>query len=946
MQERSELVENLSRAKHLAPLATFPVDRGGGNRALYRPAQATTGVSVRTWGAAWLERREREGVRSVKDDRTRWRVHVESEPWADLPLSEVTREIARAWWTSVLEKGSSNPTHKSSRRSRRLAGTTLSNVRQVVRRCFADAKDEGLIETNPFDALKVPRSRRARTRQRPVLFPHEQGPALALFDGWQLWLVEAAMYSGIRQREQWALRLEDVDVTSSTPSILVRFGSVSLRKPAGGAPFEKIDGAYFEPTKNGTPRRVQLNPRALSAMRAWLKHLSDYAPHNPHGLVFPCADGSPRKRGRVFRGFSRISKLIGRPFTWHGLRHTCASSLVGAWWGVQWDPFAVKDHMGHSSIEVTQQYVTIAASALVELAAGTSGPPQAIREHGETMVDANGIGHVESAASSSEDAGHLSSAVEQRFRNTKAEEERDDARRERDEARADLARIDRERERDAQRHADSIDAVRKRAERAERERDASRAAVEAIDGNLIEARGELALARAAVADAKRERDEAREVMHSALNAPGEARRILEAGTAESLPAAALRVIKERDDARAVAINASDALEKANARVEALERLCVSLEQRVRGAVHGSPVAPVNAYARTAHRLFQQGDVVAVLAKARRGVPYGCMPQGDVIGVDELGCVKVGFSGLNGSRTYAQFRADELERTSVRADETCRECFALTSRGGHLAGCSRDPFTPANAPPTPVHAAPRGSLSIAFESVDEEETAAVLLLAAEDYARGPTDCGTCRDKVLSAALRYGGVACGLGTERTEAADTVGQKGGGDGAADELGVRRVRGGDRTVHAGADRAEFDSGSGAWAVRSARAGSVSVLPGSASDVASREAGGSESGGGGAPASSVADGQGADRRRSADAQDFAAVAARFVRETESCAWEERSTRLALLLASVANEKRIEGRASVDADMAYRLRTAVGLLTDVDALSDRVSSFLDAEVSR
>jgi hypothetical protein len=95
-----------------------------------------------------------------------------------------------------------------------------------------------------------------------------------------------------------------------------------------------------------------------------------------------------------------------------------------------------------------------------------------------------------------------------------------------------------------------------------------------------------------------------------------------------------------------------------------------------------------------------------------------------------------------------------------------------------------------------------------------------------------------------------------------------------------------------------------------------------------------------------VADGQGADRRRSADAQDFAAVAARFVRETESCAWEERSTRLALLLASVANEKRIEGRASVDADMAYRLRTAVGLLTDVDALSDRVSSFLVAEVSR
>lgn len=384
-------------------------------------APSTDGLTVGDWGERWLKRREREGLRAAKDDRRIWRTHVASEPWALLSLASMAspagREMIVEWWTRLHEKCSSNPTHK--RRTRVLAATTLRNIRQTVRKCFGDAVELGKLTFNPFASLRIARSRR-RTTKDPirVLFKEEQAPALALFKGWERLVLEFLIGSGLRLGEWRSLRLDDVQLTNE-PTILVRFGGVSREKPDDPMA-EQIKGAWFVPTKGGKARRVPLLEMAERALRAWLKQLRKFAPRNPHRLVFPMPDGRPRKKGRVFRGFARIAKLIGRSFTWHGCRHTCITSLVAGWWGEPWRKEAAQAFAGHSTVKMTERYVQFLEDAAVTEARRTNW--------GATMadVDETKSAEVEAGDSSPEEKRRFSSVVEQRFRNPEPEQKGDE----------------------------------------------------------------------------------------------------------------------------------------------------------------------------------------------------------------------------------------------------------------------------------------------------------------------------------------------------------------------------------------------------------------------------------------------------------------------------------------------------------------------------------------
>lgn len=414
----------LHKAKCLQADRDRIVDAVQVDRAESATARADTACpSLRSWGEKWLERREREGVRSVKDDRARWRLHIAGEPWASLPMSVITPTHARDWWSRMHEKGSGNPTHKEERRARPLAANTLQNVLGVVRGMFSEALAEGLVERNVFEPLRVRRTRRARTRLAwTPLRPEEYETAfapIAHLD--EAPIVGVALGSGLRASEQWSLRLEDVDVESDRPSMLVRFGCVSLTRPRGSVSCEHLDGAWFQPTKGGKPRRVRLFGLALESMRAWLRALPSYAPANPQGLVFPCRNGRPRRKGRVFRGFSRVGRALGRRFRWHDLRHSCVSSLVGGWWGFTWTLEQARVFVGHSSIDVTEQYAHFAADLCDDAADQTHGQKDTRdrnNEHkaGVTMVDGSNGATVEATDSSP----RSSARIEQRFPNTES----------------------------------------------------------------------------------------------------------------------------------------------------------------------------------------------------------------------------------------------------------------------------------------------------------------------------------------------------------------------------------------------------------------------------------------------------------------------------------------------------------------------------------------------
>src|SRR5215467_7655945 len=134
--------------------------------------------------------------------------------------------------------------------------------------------------------------------------------------------------TGMRQGEQFGLTWDRVDLDNAV---------VRLKK-----------------TKNGKPRFVRLNSRALVVMRALREFSLGGTVSQPRGKR-----KSARACGRVFLlnlepyWFGDAVEEAGiSDFHWHDLRHTFASRLVMA--GV--DIRTVQELMGHKTIAVTLRY--------------------------------------------------------------------------------------------------------------------------------------------------------------------------------------------------------------------------------------------------------------------------------------------------------------------------------------------------------------------------------------------------------------------------------------------------------------------------------------------------------------------------------------------------------------------------------------------------------------
>lgn len=122
------------------------------------------------------------------------------------------------------------------------------------------------------------------------------------------------------------------------------------------------------PPKNGRPRTVSLLGPAARAL--------ELRPPSKR-WVWPAPRGGRRAEGKPPTGWHswvRAAK-IGRRIRWHDLRHTCATSLLAGWWGKRkWSIDEVCEHMGHSSVKVTERYARKLSSTTRLAAAATVFP--------------------------------------------------------------------------------------------------------------------------------------------------------------------------------------------------------------------------------------------------------------------------------------------------------------------------------------------------------------------------------------------------------------------------------------------------------------------------------------------------------------------------------------------------------------------------------------------
>ncbi len=321
------------------------------------------GVTLRAYGRRWLDRREREGVRDIANERRRWRAHVEQAPFADEHLSAISPRTIHDWLEGLRFSPIRYP-YDHPRNGKRRSLKTIREIRSLLRLCFQDAFEiDTLVGSNPVPRVK----RRRRKQERPqqawtFLELHEQEALLQCekIPASERQLIAIAMYTGMRPSEMAHLRLEDVHLEAESPHVVVQYGG------QGGGP------------KNEKVREVPLFGEALAAMARWLEALSTFAPHNPNGLAFPRANGTMRpldNKGPFMTKWHAYCRLAGieRRVRFYDLKHTCASMLVQGAWGRTWTLPEVAELLGHSNSHVTEMYAHVGDTALKKAARATPG---------------------------------------------------------------------------------------------------------------------------------------------------------------------------------------------------------------------------------------------------------------------------------------------------------------------------------------------------------------------------------------------------------------------------------------------------------------------------------------------------------------------------------------------------------------------------------------------
>lgn len=309
-----------------------------------------------------LDQRALDGIRGINRERSRYRVHIAKAGFVGMPMDQVEGKHIADWLREMSLKA---PLDK--RGERLLSRATIHRSQALVSVIFGEAVERGLIKTNPCTGVKLKRrAGNEATQEKWAYFTPEEQEKLRTCNSIPVpdrLAIRFAIGTGLRQGEQFALRLDDLHVDVSVPHVVVRFGSPNA------------------PPKSGKVRTVPLFGDGLVSAKEWLRELPQFSTSNPHKIVFPTSRGRFRPQGKPL-GRSSVwhRHLVAadvKRARWHDCRHTTASSLVAGWWGRPWTLIEVRDMLGHSSVTITERYAHLAETALQRAAKETVRVPAA-----------------------------------------------------------------------------------------------------------------------------------------------------------------------------------------------------------------------------------------------------------------------------------------------------------------------------------------------------------------------------------------------------------------------------------------------------------------------------------------------------------------------------------------------------------------------------------------
>lgn len=241
-----------------------------------------------------------------------------------------------------------------------LGARTVQYIHTTLHKALKQAVMDGLIPRNVTEAVKAPQ---AHKKEVKPLNPTQVKALRSAASGDRLEaLYIVAIHTGLRRSELLGLRWTDVDLDAGMLSV-----QRSLDK----------DGTFNPPKRNKSRRTVKLTGQAVEALKSHRARQNEERLRlgslwEDHGLVFPNQVGKPMNADNLYhREFKPLLKKAGLSgFTFHSLRHTCATLLLSK----NVNPKIVQEMLGHATISQTMDTYShvmpgmgdVAATALEE----------------------------------------------------------------------------------------------------------------------------------------------------------------------------------------------------------------------------------------------------------------------------------------------------------------------------------------------------------------------------------------------------------------------------------------------------------------------------------------------------------------------------------------------------------------------------------------------------
>lgn len=150
-----------------------------------------------------------------------------------------------------------------------------------------------------------------------------------------------AIHTGLRRSEILGLKWTDVNTEAEILSVQRSLDT---------------EGTFNPPKRNKSRRTVKLTGQAAEALKSHRARQNEERLRlgslwEDHGLVFPNRVGKPMNADNLYhREFRPLLKKAGLSgFTFHSLRHTCATLLLSE----NVNPKIVQEMLGHSTIAQT-----------------------------------------------------------------------------------------------------------------------------------------------------------------------------------------------------------------------------------------------------------------------------------------------------------------------------------------------------------------------------------------------------------------------------------------------------------------------------------------------------------------------------------------------------------------------------------------------------------------